>query len=467
MYEFGRGNIRVTLNAKVLVVDDETNERNGLAELLTGWGYQTEMAADGEEALEKISVFNPEVVISDLRMPRMGGMDLLKRLHEENPIASFIILTGQGTIEEAVEATKLGAYNFLEKPVDAKRLRIELRNCLERNENKQNLEIAQRKLRAMGLLGTLVGRSGKMQEVMSLIAMVAPSRASVLITGESGTGKELAARTLHELSPRKAKPFVPVNCAAIPESLMESEIFGHEKGAFTGAVERRLGCFELANGGTLLLDEIGEMPVGTQAKLLRVLEDSKVRRLGSKSEISIDVRVLASTNKIPEEAVAKGQMRSDLYFRLNVVQIAMPPLREHLEDLEDLTTALLDDLSRKHNSHVKRVDDEVLEMFRAYAWPGNVRELRNMLERAVVTNAGEVLRKKDFSPQLSRPVQAAGGDDGLRLRPGLTVSEAEQRLIFETLTATQNNKTRAAEMLGISLKTLHNKLKEYESQSQK
>jgi transcriptional regulator with PAS, ATPase and Fis domain len=302
---------------------------------------------------------------------------------------------------------------------------------------------------------------------MSLIAMVAPSRASVLITGESGTGKELAARTLHELSPRKAKPFVPVNCAAIPESLMESEIFGHEKGAFTGAVERRLGCFELANGGTLLLDEIGEMPVGTQAKLLRVLEDSKVRRLGSKSEISIDVRVLASTNKIPEEAVAKGQMRSDLYFRLNVVQIAMPPLREHLEDLEDLTTALLDDLSRKHNSHVKRVDDEVLEMFRAYAWPGNVRELRNMLERAVVTNAGEVLRKKDFSPQLSRPVQAAGGDDGLRLRPGLTVSEAEQRLIFETLTATQNNKTRAAEMLGISLKTLHNKLKEYESQSQK
>lgn len=457
----------MTLSAKILVVDDEVNERTGLAELLTGWGYQTEMAADGEEALEKIAAFNPEVVISDLRMPRMGGMDLLKRLHEENPAASFIILTGQGTIEEAVEATKLGAYNFLEKPVDAKRLRIELRNCLERNENKQSLEIAHRKLRSMGLLGTLVGRSAKMQEVMSLIAMVAPSRASVLITGESGTGKELVARTLHELSPRKPKPFVAVNCAAIPETLMESEIFGHEKGAFTGAVERRLGCFELANGGTLLLDEIGEMPIGTQAKLLRVLEDSKVRRLGSKSEISIDVRVLASTNKMPEEAVAKGQMRSDLYFRLNVVQIAMPPLRDHLEDLEDLTTALLDDLSRKHNSKVKRVDDEVLEMFRAYAWPGNVRELRNMLERAVVTNPGEVLGKKDFSPQLSRPVQTGGADDGLRLRPGLTVSEAEQRLIFETLTATQNNKTRAAEMLGISLKTLHNKLKEYESQSQK
>jgi len=467
MYYTERGDDRVTIGAKILVVDDEANERQGLAELLGGWGYLTETASDGEDAMEKISSFNPAVVISDLRMPRMGGMELLKRLHDENPALSFIILTGQGTIEEAVEATKLGAFNFLEKPVDSKRLRVELRNCSERNENKQKLEIAQRKLRAMGLLGDIVGRSAKMQEVMSLISMVAPSRASVLITGESGTGKELAARTLHDLSPRKTKPFVAVNCAAIPETLMESEIFGHEKGAFTGAVERRLGCFELADGGTLMLDEIGEMPIGTQAKLLRVLEDAKVRRLGSKTELSVDVRVLASTNKVPEEAVAKGQMRSDLYFRLNVVQIAMPPLREHMEDLEELTTALLEELSRKHNCSVKGVDDEVLEMFREYAWPGNVRELRNMLERAVVTNPGEVLRKKDFSPQFGRPVRASDGDDDLRLRPGLTVSEAEQRLIFETLTATQNNKTRAAEMLGISLKTLHNKLKEYESQSQR
>jgi DNA-binding NtrC family response regulator len=457
----------MTLSTKILVVDDEANERKGLAELLTAWGYEADMASDGEEALKKIAEFNPAIVISDLRMPRMGGMELLKRLHDENPGSSFIILTGQGTIEEAVEATKLGAFNFLEKPVDPKRLRVELRNCLERNENKQNLEIAQRRLRAMGVLGTLVGRSAKMQEVMSLISMVAPSRASVLITGESGTGKELAARTLHELSPRKNKPFVAVNCAAIPETLMESEIFGHEKGAFTGAVERRLGCFELADGGTLLLDEIGEMPVATQAKLLRVLEDAKVRRLGSKSEISVDVRVLASTNKVPEEAVAKGLMRSDLYFRLNVVQISMPPLREHTEDLEELATAILEDLGRKHNSNVKRVDEEVLQMFRQHQWPGNVRELRNMLERAVVTNPGEVLQKKDFVGQFGRPVQTADNEDGLRLRPGLTVSEAEQRLIFETLTATQNNKTRAAEMLGISLKTLHNKLKEYESQPQK
>jgi DNA-binding NtrC family response regulator len=246
-------------------------------------------------------------------------MELLRQVHDARPGLHFIMLTGQGSIEEAVEATKLGAHNFLEKPIDPKRLQVELRNCLARHESERQLEVAHRRLRDLGVLGSLVGNSAPMQEVLHLIAMVAPSCASVLITGESGTGKELAARTIHELSPRQAKPFVAVNCAAIPESLMESEIFGHEKGAFTGAVERRVGCFELADGGTLLLDEIGEMPPGTQAKLLRVLEDSKIRRLGSKSEISVDVRVLAATNKVPEEAVAQGQLRNDLYFRLNVV----------------------------------------------------------------------------------------------------------------------------------------------------
>ncbi len=451
--------------AKVLVVDDESSERQGLAELLRAWNYEIETAADGVEALEKIASFDPVLVISDLRMPRLEGMDLLRELREARPEVSFIMLTGQGTIEEAVEATKLGAFNFLEKPLDPKHLQVELRNCLERQEQKRQLEAAYRRLRDAGILGKLIGRSKKMQEVMSLIAQVAPSRASLLITGESGTGKELAARTIHELSPRNTKPFVAVNCAAIPETLMDSEIFGHEKGAFTGAVERRVGCFELADGGTLLLDEIGEMPIGTQAKLLRVLEDSRVRRLGSKSESSVDVRVLASTNKVPDEAVAKGQLRSDLYFRLNVVEIFMPPLRAHLEDLEDLTTALLEDLNHKHNCAVRAVDEEVLELFRHHSWPGNVRELRNTLERAVVTHPGEVLRKKDLTPEFGRVLPASAGDS-LRLRPGLTVAEAERRLILETLAFTQNNKTRAAEMLGISLKTLHNKLKVYESQPQ-
>lgn len=446
--------------ARVLVVEDEAHERQGLAELLRAWGYEAETAADGTEALEKTASFGPAVILSDLRMPRMTGMELLKQLHEAQPGIGFIMLTGQGTIEEAVEATKLGAFNFLEKPLDPKRLQVELRNCLERSEKERQLEIAHRRLRDLGVLGRLVGRSKKMQEVMSLIAQVAPSRASVLITGESGTGKELAAQTIHELSPRGAKPYVPLNCAAIPETLMESEIFGHEKGAFTGAVDRRLGCFELADGGTLLLDEIGEMPVTTQAKLLRVLEDSKVRRLGSKSEISVDVRVLASTNKVPEEAVSKGQLRSDLYFRLNVVRLNMPPLRERLDDLPELTAALLEELNRKHNRAVKAVDDAVLEAFRHSSWPGNVRELRNILERALVTCSAEILRGKDLAPDSGQLVSADAGDR-LRLRPGLTVEEAERRLIFETLAFTQNNKTRAAELLGISLKTLHNKLKEY------
>ncbi|PYV12095.1 MAG: transcriptional regulator [Acidobacteria bacterium] len=436
-----------------------------MADLLSAWGYEVEAAPDGVEALEKIPSFDPAVIISDLRMPRMGGMELLKQVRDSRLASSFIMLTAQGTIEEAVEATKLGAFNFLEKPVDTKRLQVELRNSLERHESERQLEIAHRRLRDAGILGSLVGRSKKMQEVMSLIGLVAPSTASVLIAGESGTGKELAARTIHQLSPRSSKPFVAVNCAAIPETLMESEIFGHEKGAFTGAVERRVGCFELADEGTLLLDEIGEMPVATQAKLLRVLEDSKVRRLGSKSEISVNVRVLAATNKVPEEAVAKGQLRRDLFFRLNVVNIAMPPLREHLEDLPEVVEALLQDLNRKHSRSVSGVDDDVLELFRRYSWPGNVRELRNTLERAVVVCRDEMLRKKDLSPGFGAPPRP-DVDDGLRLRPGMPVAEAERRLIYETLAFTQNNKTRAAEMLGISLKTLHNKLKEYESQPQ-
>jgi len=453
----------VAKNARILIVEDDAHERQGLADLLYVWGYETETAGDGSEALEKVSSFNPAVVISDLRMPRMTGMELLRQVHEVHSGLNFIMLTGQGTIEEAVEATKLGAFNFLEKPVDTKRLQVELRNCLERHESERQLEAAHRRLRDLGFLGNIVGRSKKMQEVTSLVSMVAPSSASVLITGESGTGKELVARTIHELSPRRAQPFVAVNCAAIPETLMESEVFGHEKGAFTGALERRVGCFELADGGTLLLDEIGEMPFPTQAKLLRVLEDSKVRRLGSKSELSVDVRVLAATNKVPEEAVAKGQLRSDLYFRLNVVQIPLPPLRAHMEDLEDLTAALLNDLNRKHSRAAKGVESEVVQAFRRYNWPGNVRELRNVLERMLVTCSGEQLTGNELPRGFGHPSRVEEGEE-LRLRPGMTVAQAERRLIFETLASTQNNKTRAAELLGISLKTLHNKLKEYGAQ---
>src|SRR3569833_3041790 len=327
----------------------------------------------------------------------------------------------------------------------------------------RELEATRRMLRDSGQLGSLVGSSKKMQEVFHLIEMAAPSTASVLITGESGTGKEMVARTLHDLSPRKSRPFLAVNCAAIPESLIESEIFGHEKGAFTGARERRTGCFELAEGGTLLLDEIGEMPVATQAKLLRVLEDRKLRRHRNKIKTSIDVRVLAATNKVPEEAVASGQLRNDLYYRLNVFNIHMPPLRDHKDDLPLLVEYLLQDMNTKHGRNASGVTEDVAKAFQAYAWPGNVRELRNTLERAVILCESRVIEPKHLPPGFGAvipraPVQEA---NGIRLGVGTTVEEAEKLLILKTLESTNNNKTRAAEILGISLKTLHNKLKEY------
>jgi transcriptional regulator with PAS, ATPase and Fis domain len=289
----------------------------------------------------------------------------------------------------------------------------------------------------------------------------------VLITGASGTGKELVARTIHELSPRRDRPFVAINCAAIPETLIESEIFGHEKGAFTGALERRTGCFELAEGGTILLDEIGEMPVATQAKLLRVLEDHKLRRLGSKVETSVDVRVLAATNKVPDEAVASGELRSDLYYRLNVFNIHMPPLREHKEDIADLVDLLLSEMSTKHGRKVAAVSEAVMNSFNNYSWPGNVRELRNTLERAVIVCDGGMIETKHLPPGFGHaPLRTAANDpDAVRLGVGTTVGEAEKMLILKTLESTSNNKTRAAEILGISLKTLHNKLKEYGNSS--
>jgi transcriptional regulator with PAS, ATPase and Fis domain len=304
-----------------------------------------------------------------------------------------------------------------------------------------------------------------MLEIFGLIEQIAPSNVSVLITGESGTGKELVARTLHDLSPRKSRPFVAVNCAAIPETLIESEIFGHEKGAFTGAVERRAGCFELANGGTLLLDEIGEMPQGTQAKLLRVLEERKLRRLGARSEQDVDVRVLAATNRDPAQAVANGHLRADLYYRLNVFNIHMPPLREHVEDLPAMADAMVEQMNHKHGRNVSGVTSAMLDQLMMYSWPGNGRELRNTIERAVILcTEGAPLDVGHLPPGFGKAqTQAVPSFDAgvVEMRVGVTVGEAERMLILRTLEATGQNKTRAAEILGVSLKTLHNKVKEY------
>src|SRR6516225_3299039 len=462
---------------RVLIVDDEPSQRTGLAAMLSAWGMKPETASDGIEALQRLNSFPADVIITDLNMPGLDGFGLLQRLRESGEMPPTLVLTAYGSIETAVQTVhELGAFWFVEKPIQPAALEVLLRRAGSHaglRAEKSNLE---RQLRYKGSLGELVGTSSKMQEIFALLQQAGPSKACVLITGESGTGKELVARTIHALSQRRQGPFVAINCAALPETLIESELFGHEKGSFTGASERRAGCFEVAQNGTLLLDEIGEMPMATQAKLLRILEDSRVRRLGGKSEFEVDVRVVAATNKVPEEAVRGGHLREDLYYRLNVFQIHLPPLRERKEDLRLIAEALISDLNRKHLCRIADLAPVVMQALEHHQWPGNVRELRNVLERAVIL-AGEGTIELHHLPAFlqgaaataatvessAHAPQAPSTSDvgGIRFQIGTTVEEAEKGLILHTLEHTRNNKTRAAEILGISLKTLHNKLKEY------
>jgi DNA-binding NtrC family response regulator len=454
----------------VLVVDDELNQRSALAAMLEAWGYRAETAADGAEALDKLREFDAAAIVTDLMMPGMDGAELLKRLREQGNAPPAIVLTAFGNMETAIRMVHdLGAFWFLEKPLQTGALRLLLERAVAQRRLAEYSERLERQLSSQGVLGELVGASAPMREIFSLIRQVAPTTATVLITGESGTGKELAARALHQLSPRRDGPFVAVNCAAMPETLIESELFGHEKGAFTGAVERRRGCFELAHGGTLLLDEIGEMPLATQAKLLRVLEERRVRRLGGSKEIEVDVRVLGASNRRLEEEVRAGRFREDLYFRLHVFEIRMPPLRERLEDLPLLCEAMIRELNQRHQCQVAGVSPEALALLRQQSWPGNVRELRNALERAVILAGSGMLGRQHFAglaPAAREPAgSAAPAPDEIRLRVGTTVDEAERALIEATLRYTGNNRTRAAAILGISQKTLFNKLREYGSQA--
>jgi DNA-binding NtrC family response regulator len=452
---------------RVLIVDDEESQRNGLASMVSSWGFTAETAADGQEALDKLGTFAAHVMVTDLMMPRMDGFELLRRLSAQGSGPPAIVVTAFGNIETAIATMHdLGAFWFLEKPIEPRALRVLLDRAASQQRLADEAERLKRELSYQGVLADLVGRSAPMQEVFSLIRQVSPSKAAVLISGESGTGKELVARAVHSLSPRAGGPFVAINCAAMPETLMESELFGHEKGAFTGALERRAGCFELAQNGTLLLDEIGDMPIATQAKLLRVLEDSHVRRLGGKSEILVDVRVIAATNKVLADALKKNELREDLYYRLNVFHINLPPLRERMDDLPLLCEALLRDLNKKHGTKAVEIGSDVMEQFRRHAWPGNIRELRNALERAVILVGEGTISMCHLPANFNSSAAAVGtNDDGdptvVRLRVGTTIEDAEKALILRTLQHTKNNKTRAAEILGISLKTLHNKLKEY------
>jgi DNA-binding NtrC family response regulator len=452
--------------ARVLIVDDEQAARVGLSEIVTAWGYQTQTACDGYEALAVANEFQPSAVITDILMPRLDGFGLLARLHDELPDTAVILLTGQGSIEDAVRAVKEeGAFYYFEKPINTRQLNVVLQRAIEQASTRTENARLRRQLFDHGVFGRLVGMSQVMRQIYTVIEQVASSAVSVLITGESGTGKEVVAQTIHQLSPRASRPFVPINCSAIPESLMESELFGHERGAFTGAISRREGCFELANSGTLFLDEIAEMPVMLQAKLLRVLEDRKVRRLGGAKETPVDVRVLAATNKDPHEAVRNGVLREDLLYRLNVIHIKLPPLRERREDIPLLLDFMIKELGERHQRPGRIVSPEILEIFARHSWPGNVRELRNVVEHAVVVCEGQKLEKHHLPPQMSDN-RTPHSEEAITLPIPISLDEAERQLILKTLIKTNNNKTRAADLLAISLKTLHNKLKAYREENE-
>jgi DNA-binding NtrC family response regulator len=445
--------------ARILIVDDEESTRELFAELLQRWGYEVDQTSDGHGALKLAAETHPDVIISDLVMPKLDGLALVRALREEQPDTPVVIITGKGTIDAAVEAVREGVFDFVEKPLDPARLKVILTRALEKKETLHEMQVLRRRIGAMESGVGLVGNSPPMRKAMELVEKVAPSKASVVITGQSGTGKEMVARAIHQLSPRRDKPFIAINCSAIPASLMESELFGHERGAFTGADQRRLGCWELADGGTLFLDEVGEIPVELQSKFLRVLEEERLRRLAGKSEITVDVRVISATNKDLKEEIKVQKFREDLYFRLNVFHINLAPLKERHDDIPLLVQHFIDRFSREGGKKLQGVSPEAMELLCGYAWPGNIRELRNTLERAVILCGTGIIEPEHLPGELA----SGGGESAyLKLPHGLPLREIEKEYILASLSRLQNNKARTAQALGISEKTLYNKLYRYQ-----
>jgi DNA-binding NtrC family response regulator len=443
---------------RVLLVDDEEGIRDVLATRLAHWGYRCRTAADVEEAEAHLATFDPDLVLTDLRMPRVSGLELLRRLKAgARRGLPVILMTAHGSVDDAVEAMKEGAEDFLTKPVDEHKLKMVLRSVVADLERARRLRAMERTIYSDVAIPGLIGRSEPMQQLSRMIEMVASSDASALITGESGTGKEVVARAIHEMSSRSEEPFVALNAAAIPETLIESELFGHERGAFTGAVRARAGCFEQANGGTLFLDEIAEMPISLQPKLLRILEGGRARRLGAEREIEFDVRVLAATNRPPLAAVEEGLLREDLFYRLNVIELNLPPLRERVEDIPLLAQHFVREFARKHSRSVEGLREPAVEALQSYRWPGNVRELRNVMERAVIVTRDEWLEPRHFPAYVGAP--EVPGEPILMLPLGTSAADAEKQLILRTLEHVGNNKAEAARRLGIDVKTIRNRLR--------
>ena len=440
----------------ILTIDDEENIRNGLADNFELEGYEVKQASNGADGLELIAQGGIDLVITDLRMDGMSGSEVVQRVTTEYPGIPIIVLTGHGSIDDATAALKAGAFDFLTKPLDLDHLNKIVKNALQgKLLAEQNRELKEKLMKSESA-DEMIGKSDSLARVRQMISKAAPTRASVLITGESGVGKELVARALHQQSERKDGPFVVVHCAALSETLIESELFGYEKGAFTGAENIHKGRFELANGGTIFLDEIGEVNLATQVKLLRVLQEHKFERVGGEKSIEVDVRVVAATNRNLEEEVKAGKFREDLYYRLNVVRIEMPSLRERMDDIPLLMHAFLREFNIENKKNIKGFDKASKSAMIKYSWPGNIRELKNAIESAVVMCTGEEIKLED----LPRALKAQGEEKTISIPVGITMEEAEKIIIQENLAANKGNKSRTADILGIGRKTLHRKLEE-------
>ena len=445
---------------RILIVDDEVNARTALGELLREDGYQVETAADGFKALPKLDDFNPDLVLTDLKMPGMDGIDLMRKAREQDPERLVIVMTAFGAVDTAVSAMREGAADYLTKPINVEELSLVIDRALERRRLRAEAGHMRQRLAERHRLQNMVGSSPAIRKVFDTVLQVAPSRASVLITGESGTGKELIAAAIHEHSPRAAAPFVKLHCAALAETLLESELFGHERGAFTGAVARRDGRFQQADRGTLFLDEIGEISPAIQVKLLRFLQEHEFERVGGNQTVKVDVRIVAATNRDLAKRVKDGLFREDLYYRLNVVSIEMPPLRARPSDIPLLATFFLHRYGEENGRKLTGFTDDALERLVKHSWPGNVRELENAIERAVVISRGDEIRVEDLAPTIQ---PASGGTHGVPPIPGSTLAELERFAILKTLEHTGGSTSRAAEILKISPRKIQYKLQEYQA----
>ena len=445
------------MNFTILIIDDEKNIREGLSAALELDGYSVKLAANGTEGLALIEKGDIDLVITDLRMPGISGEEVLAKVRGESPGIPVIVLTGHGSIDTAVDAMRNGAYDFLTKPLSLDRLSLIVKRALAGRELEIRHSSLQQELDAKASFESIIGKSAEMQRIFQMVRKAADSKASVLITGESGTGKELIANALHNLSPRKDNPFIKVHCAALSETLLESELFGHEKGAFTGAAARKRGRFELANTGTIFLDEIGEINQNVQIKILRVLQDKRFERVGGEETLEVDVRVIAATNRNLEEEIAQGRFREDLFYRLNVVHIQVPPLRDRKDDIPLMLNAFLDEFNRENNKSITGFDARSRSALYKYDWPGNIRQLRNCVESAVVMCSGNEITLEDLPPT----VRGAAESNVIQVPVGITMAEAEKIIIQQNLASNQGNKTKTADILGIGRKTLHRKLEEY------